>query len=265
MEYLARVKRCYPEATGNFSITWLSYLHFFAFGQSLLDKHLAWAETPSGIDMDPATSETLLAATDSERGCLLIGSHFGNLEYSRGIAHRHPGLVINVLTYDQHAMKFATLLEESDTESRMHLIQVTDLDFELALRLQDKVQCGEWVMIAGDRVPVGDQGRTCEATFFGDKARFPIGPYVLASLLRCPVYLLHCFKTENDYHFGMELFEEEIRPTRKARQQTYEKAAQKFANALEKQVASAPLQWFNFYDFWSGWDQPEIHAGRSIR
>lgn len=265
MEYLVRVKRCYPEAIGNRSIIWLSYRHFFAFGQSLLDKYLAWAETPSGIDMDPEESEMLFAAAESGRGCLLIGSHFGNLEYSRGIAHRHPGLVINVLVYDQHAKKFAALIEESDPESRMHLIQVTDLGFELALQLQNKVQRGEWVMIAGDRVPVGDQGRTCEATFFGDKARFPVGPYVLANLLRCPVYLLHCFKIEDDYHLGMEFFEEEIRLPRKARQQAYEIAAQKFASALEKQVASAPLQWFNFFDFWGGQDQSGIQADRSAR
>ena len=166
MEYLVRVKNCYPQAIGNRPIAWLSYLHFFTFGQSLLDKYLAWAETPSDIDMDPADSKMLFAAAESGRGCLLIGSHFGNLEYSRGIAHRHPGLVINVLTYDQHAMKFATLLEESDPESRMHLIQVTDLDFELALRLQDKVQCGEWVMIAGDRVPGVDSNPDFQARAF---------------------------------------------------------------------------------------------------
>ena len=264
-EYLLRVKRCYPEAIGNGSIIWLSYRHFFAFGQSLLDKYLAWAETPSGIDMDSAELEMLYAAAESERGCLLIGSHFGNLEYSRGIAHRHPGLVINVLIYDQHAKKFAALIEESDPESRMHLIQVTNLDFELALQLQGKVQRGEWVMIAGDRVPVGGQGRTCEATFFGDRARFPIGPYVLANLLRCPVYLLHCFKVKDHYHLAMEFFEEEIRLPRKARQQACEIAAQKFASALEKQVATAPLQWFNFFDFWGSHDPSDSQANRSAR
>jgi predicted LPLAT superfamily acyltransferase len=258
MEYLARVKRCYPEALGDRSIIALSFCHFFTFGQSLLDKQLAWAETPTSIDMDPAESEMLFAAAESGRGCLLIGSHFGNLEYSRAIAHRHPRLIVNVLVYDQHAEKFAALIAESDPESRMHLIQVTELDFHLALQLQNKVQDGEWVMIAGDRVPVSGKGRTCDATFFGDKASFPIGPYVLANLLRCQVYLLHCFKIENDHHLAMEFFEEEIRLPRGARQRAYEIVAQKFANALEKQVARAPLQWFNFYDFWGGQDQAGI-------
>ena len=46
-EYLARVRRCYPGAISNRSIAWISYRHFLAFGQSLLDKYIAWAETPS--------------------------------------------------------------------------------------------------------------------------------------------------------------------------------------------------------------------------
>ena len=190
MEFLLKVKRCYPEGVANGSITWLSFRHFLAFGQSLLDKYLAWVQTPSGIEMDPADSEMLFDAAASGRGCLLIGSHFGNLEYSRGIAHRHPGLVINVLMYDQHAMKFAEVIGESAPESRMNLIQVTDVDVELALRLKEKVQRGEWVVIAGDRVPVGEGGRVCEATFFGEKAKLPVGPYVLANLLRCPVLMI---------------------------------------------------------------------------
>jgi predicted LPLAT superfamily acyltransferase len=251
-EFLRRVKRCYPEALCSGSLSWLSFRHFMTFGDSLLDKYLAWVDTPSGIDMDPADSKMLFDAAASGRGCLLIGSHFGNLEYSRGIAHRHPGLIINVLMYDQHAMKFAALIGDSAPESRLNLIQVTDVDVELALQLQEKVRNGEWVVIAGDRVPVGEGTRVCEATFFGEKARLPIGPYVLANLLHCPVYLLHCFRIEDTYHLGIEFFAEEIQPARKNRQETYQKEAQRFALALEKQVARAPLQWFNFFDFWGG-------------
>ena len=108
----------------------------------------------------------------------------------------------------------------------------------------------EWVIIAGDRVPVGDSERVCEVSFFGRQARFPIGPYVLATLLQCPVYLLHCFRLDDNYRLVMQQFEEEIRPSRDKRHEAYANYAQKFADALESQVIRAPLQWFNFYDFW---------------
>jgi predicted LPLAT superfamily acyltransferase len=100
-------------------------------------------------------------------------------------------------------------------------------------------------------VPVGDSNRVCAAEFFGRAAHFPIGPYVLATLLQCPVYLLHCYRANDEYQLGMERFADEIRPSRSGRNAAYQQHAQRFATALEAQVVRAPLQWFNFYDFWS--------------
>lgn len=250
LEYLDRVRRRYPEVVRPGSKLWLSYRHFFIFGQSLLDKYLAWAETPDGIIMEPEEEKKLFDFVETRRGCLLIGSHFGNLEYSRGIAHRHPEVTINVLIYDQHAQNFAALLAQGDPDSQMNLIQVTDVDLNLALKLKEKVQRGEWVVIAGDRVPVGESDRVTEADFIGDPARFPIGPYVLATLLQCPVFLIHCFRLGGIYRLGYELFAEEIGADRTSREQDYKDSARKFAIALERQVIRAPLQWFNFFDFW---------------
>ena len=250
LEYLDRVRKRYPDAVGRGSKIWLSYRHFFIFGQSLLDKYLAWAETPDGIEMEPEEEKRLFDFVETRRGCLLIGSHFGNLEYSRGIAHRHPEVTINVLIYDQHAQNFAALLAQGDPDSRMNLIQVTDVDLNLALKLKEKVQRGEWVVIAGDRVPVGDSERVTEVDFIGDAALLPIGPYVLATLLQCPVFLIHCFRLDGNYRLGYEFFAEEIGADRNSREQDYKDSAQKFATALESQVIRAPLQWFNFFDFW---------------
>lgn len=250
LEYLDRVRAAYPEALGRGPKIWWSYRHFFIFGQSLLDKYLAWAETPDGIVMEPEEEKALFDFVETGRGCLLVGSHFGNLEYSRGIAHRHPDITINVLIYDQHAKNFAALLAQGDPDSRMNLIQVTDVDLNLALKLKEKVQRGEWVVIAGDRVPVGESERVSDAKFFGEEARFPIGPYVFATLLQCPVFLIHCFRLGGKYRLGYEFFAEQIGADRKVREEAYKASAQQFALALEKQVIRAPLQWFNFFDFW---------------
>jgi len=250
LQYLERVRLCYPDALGRGPKLWWSYRHFLMFGQSLLDKYLAWAETPDGIAMVPEEEKQLFEFVKTRRGCLLIGSHFGNLEYARGIAYRHPGVTINVLIYDEHAQNFAALLAQGDPDSRMNLIQVTDVDLNLALKLKAKVQIGEWVVIAGDRVPVGHSERFVEAVFFGEPARFPIGPYVLATLLQCPVFLLHCFRLGGSYRLGYEHFAEEIGANRGSRTRDYKSLAQQFSNALEKQVIRAPLQWFNFFDFW---------------
>lgn len=256
-EFLQRVRNAYPESLPNQPISWLSFRHFLSFGNSLLDKYIAWSQSVIDIEMYPDEEKLLFELVLSGQGCLVIGSHFGNLEYARGISTRHPDLVINVLLYDRHAENFAALLKEAKSESRMNLIQVTDIDFSVALTLKEKVDRGEWVVIAGDRIPVGEGKRVCSASFFGEKADFPIGPYVLANLLHCPVYLLHCSPVEEDYLLSVELFEKELVVDRKNRQLAYQEAAQKFATALEKQVARVPLQWFNFFDFWQRQEEQE--------
>jgi predicted LPLAT superfamily acyltransferase len=82
-----------------------------------------------------------------------------------------------------------------------------------------------------------------------------MGPYVLANLLRCPVYMLYCFHDGEHYRVELELFEDQFKIPRNNRQQVYARATQKFARSLEKQVARFPLQWFNFFYFWG--DQNE--------
>lgn len=250
-DYLRRVKRQYPDSLSGKAGLWMTFRHFLAFGRSLLDKYIAWTGEPAGIEVRQQDADLMHSIIESRKGIVLVGSHFGNLEYSRGISRRHPDLVINTLIYDQHAANFAELIGGAAPESRLNLIQVTDLDLDLALRLKERVENGEWLLIAGDRVPVGLSDNVCPAEFLGDQANFPIGPYVLGNLLHCPVYLMHCFYESGMYRLRVELLEEEIAPSRKDRHRSYRPQAQKYADALEAQVRRAPLQWFNFYDFWA--------------
>jgi predicted LPLAT superfamily acyltransferase len=74
---------------------------------------------------------------------------------------------------------------------------------------------------------------------------------VLAALLECPVYLFYCYRLDDHYHMGLELFADRIELPRKSRNNDIENHVRNYASALEAQVTKAPLQWFNFFDFWS--------------
>ena len=133
----------------------------------------------------------------------------------------------------------------------MNLLQVTEMTPATAMLLSDKVERGEYVVIAGDRVPVSAQPRVALAEFLGDPAAFPIGPYALASLLRCPVYLMFCVSQPSGYHVYYELFRERIEIPRQERDAAYAELAAEYAARLAHHCRAAPLQWFNFYDFWA--------------
>jgi len=248
--YLKRVREHFPGLLPGQSAWRLSFRHFMTFGQLMLDKYLAWTRVPPIPQLPPGHRERLFELIDKRRGCLILGSHFGNMEYSRGVSARHPDLVINVLIYDRHAENFAAMMERAQPGSRMHLLQVTDLDLPLALKLREKIDRGEWLVIAGDRVPVSHGQRTVQAEFLGRPAPFPVGPYVLASLLRCPVYLLHCYREGETYRMEFEPFAETVELPREDRDAAFARYARRYAESLETLVRRHPLQWFNFFDFW---------------
>ena len=125
---------------------------------------------------------------------------------------------------------------------------------DLAIMLQDKIDQGEYVVIAGDRTSTTVAGRVIYSDFLGEKAPFSQGPFILAGLLKCPVLMMFCLKAHSPDKQAYHLIFEELSPgihwTRKTRQVELTKLVNAYAKSLEKYCAQYPLQWFNFFDFW---------------
>ncbi len=236
------------------------YRHFMAFGQAILEKLLAWsteiAEEEFLIE-DQAAVDDLL---NDPRGQLIIGTHLGNLEYCRGFMQRYKNKAINVLLYDQHAANFVKMMQHVNNDSRMRVYQVTELDIPTVLQLKTKVDNGEWLFIAGDRVPVSGRERTVNTTFMGRAAPLPIGPYMLAQTLQCPVKLMFSYRLKDKVKFRVVPFAERVTLPRADREGAVRQYAQQFANDLEKQCVEAPFQWFNFYCFWSDDNKTRVNG-----
>lgn len=226
--------------------------HFYAFGQSVLDKALAWGVPMHESEFDIANEAQLADFMAKESGQLIIGSHLGNLEYCRGFVQRYKQKTINALVYDQHAANFVNVMQSLYPASRIHIYQVNDLDIPLILNLKAKIEAGEWLFIAGDRIPLSGEARTVPVTFLQREAQLPIGPYMLAKVLQCEVQLMFSYRRHKKVYFELVPFAERITLPRKGSDAAVRVYAQQYATALERQCARAPLQWFNFYPYWSG-------------
>jgi predicted LPLAT superfamily acyltransferase len=229
-----------------------SLRHFLHFGDVLLDKLRAVSgDFPQGEVMALGV-EAVRPLLESGRGGVMITAHIGCLELCQAAAAWVPTLRLNVLVHTRHAERFNALLRQLQPQSTLRLLQVTEVDPATAADLAARVAGGEFVAIVGDRVPVGG-GRTMTATFLGADADFPIGPWVLASLLRCPVFLLSCHRRQGEraYRLLLEPLAEVIELPRAARAQRLQGWVQTYADWLQRQLADAPYEWFNFFDFWS--------------
>ncbi|MCJ0974646.1 glycosyl transferase [Pseudomonas sp. PS1] len=225
------------------------YRQFMAFADTLLDKLDVWGGRLS-LDRlvvhDPAN---LHADLKGPRGQLLVGSHLGNLEICRALAELGRQVTLNVLVHTRHAERFNKLLDESGAD-RLRLVQVSELDPATMLDLSQRLDRGEWLAIAGDRIPLHG-GRTATADFLGQPAAFPQGPWLLAGLLQCPANLLFCLKQGEQFHVHLEPFAETVQWRRREREAVVQQWVQRYADRLAARCLEAPLQWFNFYPFWN--------------
>lgn len=223
------------------------YRQYLAFAQALLDKLDVWQGKITLADLDIDDPDGLHAQMGSGRGQILVGSHLGNIEVCRALAEQSGLLKLNVLVHTKHAVQFGRLLDEASGGLRM--IQVSELDAGVMLDLAQRLERGEWLAIAGDRVPLrGD--RSTEVALLGEPAALPQGPWLLAGLLRSPVNLLFCTRHGARYRVSMERLSDGIEWTRATRQAQIAHWTQRYADRLGAHCRQAPLQWFNFYPFW---------------
>ncbi len=251
LDFLQTHARAYPESWNHTPGYRDVFAHMYSFGQSILDKLLAWSTPLTESEFEIVNEPVLTEFLTKENGQLIIGSHLGNLEYCRGFMQRYKQRTINVLVYDQHSANFVNAMQSLNPESRMNVYQVNELDIALILQFKTKLEAGEWLFIAGDRIPLSGEGRTVMVDFLGRPAQLPIGPYMLAKVLQCEVQLMFSYRKNGKVLFELVPFAEQVMISRKDGGASISAYAQHYARELEKQAAKAPLQWFNFYPYWA--------------
>ncbi|MCI0913217.1 glycosyl transferase [Pseudomonas putida] len=227
---------------------WQVFRQFMAFAEALLDKLDVWNGKLRIEDIEIHDPANLRQQLRGARGQMLVGAHLGNLEVCRALAEIGEQVTMNVLVHTRHAERFNRLLGEAGA-TNLRLIQVSELDPAVMLQLSERLERGEWLAIAGDRVPLHG-ARTVEVDFLGHPAAFPQGPWLLAGMLECPLNLLFCLKLQGRYHITLEPFAERLQWRRGQRDQVIAEWATRYAARLGHYCVQAPLQWFNFYPFW---------------
>ena len=227
------------------------FCHFLAFGEAITDRFAVWQKKIRYADLiDDDTDNVYQAIRSGGRGQILVCSHFGNIEICRALVDNpnHSNFKLNILVHNRHAQAFNKSLEKAGASS-LPLIQVEDLDAAKMLELHERLERGEWIAIAADRVPVrGD--KTQKVDFLGAQASFPKGVWLMASLLKAPINTIFCLKKWGDYHLKLRHFSGPIEGHGKQRADSIEQAMQRYADLLAQECAENPLYWFNFYDFW---------------
>ena len=83
------------------------------------------------------------------------------------------------------------------------------------------------------------------------RCELPQAPFLLASLLGCPVLLVVALRRgPQRYQVFTELLAEKVQLPRRGREAAVRELLTSYAARLEHHCQRAPYEWFNFYDYW---------------
>lgn len=232
------------------------FKHFFSFAESIIDKFAVWNGDIHLKQIEFLNAALFRQQFAAKRGGLILTAHLGNMEIARALAKFEPDVKINVVLFMQNAKKISALLEKINSQFKFNVIGLDNFGPNLAIMLQEKVNAGEFIVIAADRTSITQPQRSIKAKFLDSMANFPEGPFILGGLLQCPIYFMLCLKQNREQNSdSFKIIFEEFAPNgidiaRACRIQQLQFYADKYAKLLEEYCRQYPLQWFNFFNFW---------------
>lgn len=227
--------------------------HLHTFAQVTLDRLFFLTGRWGSFRFEAHNHDLLVQIAKTGRGVLLLGAHIGSFEVMRCRA-KEFNIPINVVVDWTNAERLNGVLRSLAPDIDTRLISLGQDPVTAMLAIRAAIDRGELVAILGDRKADASSGnaRMVVTEFLGEDAEFPAGPWLLAHALRCPVYFVAGVYTRpNHYALHFDLLADEVRLDRKDRAAALARYARIYASMLETYVRSAPLNWFNFFDFWS--------------
>lgn len=232
-----------------------TFRHVLTFAWGLADRLACWQgyfDCRKIRVRTPLEYETMTARYMNGQGGFCLVSHLGNFELLRAIftpITEKKGAGIHVFMDTAATQGFVNAQRELAPHAdvlRLHSIR--ELDVGMSMRMAQAVEEGSLVIIAGDRHHVASKDLASKGyrmRFLGEEAMFPRGSFRWAGALGCPVYSLFLLESGGRYDLQIrELANGEERV--KA-----EHLVEDYVQHLEEMCLQYPLNWFNFYSFWS--------------
>ena len=214
------------------------YKNHILLGQSIIDKMALLIGVGQKIGYTNDGEHYLRELTQNKQGAFLISGHVGNWDVAGNLLKGFDANVSVVMYQNEHE-KIQKLLEAQGSVPKFKVIAIGE-DLSHLIKIYTAIKAGDLVCMHADRY-MADM-KTEEFEFFGEQAKFPIGPFQLIEKLKAPYSFVFAMK-ESRYSYFFSATKPVI-PSKPAKE-----IAHDFVSLLEEKVKSYPEQWYNYYNF----------------
>jgi predicted LPLAT superfamily acyltransferase len=224
--------------------------HIWSFASCMLDRVLLLNDRTDLFDIALHGEDVLTGIRARHGGGFLFGAHLGSFEVMRTMARALGDTRVTLVMYEENARKTNQVLGAINPRLGIEIIGLGRPGSMIAVK--DRLDEGHLVGILADRGLDGE--RTLSLPFFGEPARFPVGPFRLAAILRRPIVFmagLYRGGGRYDIHFELLADPDAAAAADLTTDEAIEQAMRHYVARLEHYCRMAPYNWFNFYDFWA--------------
>ena len=220
--------------------------HLLSFATTVHDRVYLLNDRFDLFDIDEEGAEHVVRAA-REGGALLVGAHLGSFEVLRCVGRRHPGLQVGMLMYEDNARQLGAALGAINPQAQQDVIPLGRPD--TMIRASERLEQGHLVGMLVDRSLEDEEGVVHD--FLGAPAVFPKAAWRMAAVLRRPVFFMAgLYLGGNRYRLVFQPLADFSAVERPQRAAAIAQAQAAYVQRLQACCREAPMNWFNFFDFW---------------
>lgn len=221
----------------------MTYKNHCAFSEVVIDKFAMYAGKKFKITIDGY--DLFMELSEQPEGFVQLSSHIGNYEIA-GYSLVAKGKRFNALVFGGEKESVMKNRNKLFDENNIRMIPMMS-DMSHLFVIDQVLNNGEILSMPADRI-FGSQ-KSFEIDFFGAKAQFPQGPFIIAAMKDVPILFVSVMKIgAKQYHISVQKIDGTEQGNTKVRAKYL---AEKYVKLLENTVRNHPTQWYNYFDFWA--------------
>jgi len=226
-----------------------SFKHFYSYADSLVDKMLSFSGNLSCEKFEFANQkdmELMFETFRKGKGAFFISSHTGNVEIMRTLLSSEKYLekpYVNVFLQKDSCKIFNGFLDHIKIKANVDVFPVEEISVDTAVVIKEKLNKGEIVFMAGDRLSAQYPELSYEIKFLNHKVQFPLGALKFAQVLECPVFFVICAKKDGKFIIHLKNFS-----TSGSKKEIFSQLKSEYPKFLEEFTIKYPYQFYNFYE-----------------